>query len=308
MKLFLVALCICVLSPSSRVGAEEKPTPTNKSSASTQAPSVIIPQPLKIDADVSLRKTPQEIEKEQQEKKDREKSEAETLAVAKDNAEASWRSGNAAAVAAFIAFLSMVIAWLQLGAFKRSLKQTTKSISLTQDALDHEAKPYLYTELELISNSPSLTQAAGEIMYGISVTGLRLRRFNISISNAGRSPAIVTEWHYKLIVWPHGQEISHAINPNNETGTGLPNIIVAPEKSFSEEIRFDELTDTTEVLSSVVDTTNTIWVCGFFRYKNSLGTRYVLGFNYAFDLIRGKFVQRGSDSYNYDRKDTTPID
>jgi hypothetical protein len=316
MEIFAIPMVLVIfvfgLFISNAVNAAEQQLSTEKSTTSPQSFTLSIPVPLKIEGEITQKRTQDEVAAAQKEDTDRQQLNAENLVVAKSTAKATWYASYAAWIAAVAAICSAIIASGQLLMFRKSLKQTSDtvnltraSVALTKESLNIEVNPYLYISLELIDDSVSLTQASADTLYGITPVSLGLKKFRICISNAGRSPARITNWYYKLIVVPSGQEISHAIDVTKEMGHDLPSIIVAPDKSFGETITFSELTN--KQLESVANLTSSIWVCGFFRYKNTLGSKYILGFNYVFDLPFMQFVQRGSGAYNYENSNDEEI-
>jgi hypothetical protein len=130
---------------------------------------------------------------------------------------------------------------------------------------------------------------------------LRGSTLELSIYNYGKTPANLTRIEHRISVAQTGG-IAPPIDPSVVGGRELPvGTIAVSEKPYieSENLMLCFL----EESSDIVELKKSVWIVGFVRYSDIFGDHYITGFTLVFDPIGRRFTQRGSEQYNYARKE-----
>jgi hypothetical protein len=153
-------------------------------------------------------------------------------------------------------------------------------------------RPFVYIEI----NEPGLFAS------GVTTSQPHYRpsaRLNCLCVNHGRTPADMWDLKERVVLIDEGQFPDPLLRERAVKRTLPPGCVSSTTKPWTfsvnlmERIRFDEWNLEEDFLSK------RLYFLGYVRYLDIFGNRYITGFCAIFDPIRGRFILRGDERYNY---------
>jgi hypothetical protein len=177
---------------------------------------------------------------------------------------------------------------------------TRRSVKIAEKALTELERPFVVVDIPESRCSEAVIPIYRDGQR--TARALTIESATLTVSNYGRTPALLRAIHYEWIPFPTRRS-PQPVNCRAVAGRELPNgVIAAEKKSFSEtenlRFRFNE-----EVRIDLGRDAQRLWCLGFVRYQDVFKQHYVVGFAMVFDPIGQRFVMSGGDEYNYYREE-----